>query len=121
MGLSISFRSSGDNGPHWVEGAMGKGVKGAKGLSGEADGTHAKYRPQRHVGMLGGGKTKRIPASCPEVICVFAQRSTGNSWWVWVCAQLVQSVDTRLVLRQHAGGESNQNCLILQLANCEAG
>lgn len=99
---------------------MENGVKGVKGLWGEAEGTHAKYRPQRRVGML-GGKPKRIPPSCPEAICMFAQRSTGSSWWVWVCAQCAQSVDTRLVLHQHAGGESNQNCLILQLANYEAG
>lgn len=37
------------------------------------------------------------------------------------CAQHAQSVDARLVLCQHAGGESNQNCLILQFANYEAG
>lgn len=65
MGLSISFRSSGDNGPHRVKGAMGKGVKGAKGLSGEADGTRAKYRPQRHVGMLGGGEKQAHPCLLP--------------------------------------------------------
>lgn len=102
---------------------MEKGVKGVKGLCGEAEGTHAKYRPQRHVGIpgRGGGRGKHIPPSYPEAICMFAQSSTGSSWWVWVCAQHAQSVDTRLVLHQHAGGESNQNRLILQLANYEAG
>lgn len=65
MRLSISFRSSGHNGPHQLKGAMGKGGRGAKGLNGEAEGTRAKYRPQRHVGML-GGKNQAHPCLLPQ-------------------------------------------------------
>lgn len=76
----------------------------------------------RNTGAGGRGREqKHILPSYPEAICMFAQSSTGSSWWVWVCAQHAQSVDTRLALHQHAGGESNQNRLILQLANYEGG
>lgn len=61
---TITGGSHGHNRPHWVETAMEKGVQGVKGLHGEAEGTHAKYRPQRHVGML-GGKTKAHPSLLP--------------------------------------------------------
>lgn len=47
-----------------VKSVMENGVKGVKGLWGEAEGTHAKYRPQRRVGML-GGKTKAHPSLLP--------------------------------------------------------
>lgn len=41
---TISGCSHGYNGPHWVKSVMEKGVKGVKGLCGDAEGTHAKQR-----------------------------------------------------------------------------
>jgi len=44
---------------------MEKGGRAVKCLCGEAEGTHAKYRPQGHVGMFGG---KTQSASLPPAL-----------------------------------------------------
>lgn len=51
---------------------MEKGVKGVKGLCGEAEGTHTKYRPQRHVGIPGGGEggSTSLPPTLKQSVCL---------------------------------------------------
>lgn len=67
---TVSGRSHGHNRPHWVKSVMENGVKGVKSLCAEGEGTHAKYRPQRRVGTL-GGKTKAHPSLLPwSNLCV---------------------------------------------------
>lgn len=54
-----------------MKSVMEKGVKGVKGLCGEAEGTHANYRLQRHVGMLGGKKqSTSLTLALKQCVCL---------------------------------------------------
>lgn len=70
----------------------------SNGLTGEEDGKGCVWRNWRDLHLVlakekcrNSGKNKHHPPFSPGAICVFTQRSIGSCWWVWVCAQLVQT------------------------------